>query len=89
MQLGRLCGHPSGFLGGAEQVAQLPLWNTETRQAYRNVFVRAGLTRVLVEELVGLAALERRRTSWQGRIWPRQPLYLLEGTVPAAVGGDL
>jgi len=64
-------------------VAQLPLWRSGS-DAHRNVFTRAGLERVLVEDLVGLSILERRRLAPLRRLWPVLGRHLVEGTVPMA-----
>lgn len=78
----RLRGKREGFLDDYERLAQLPLGRVYKPEAYRNVFIRAGLQRVLIEELHGIRALPRRRTPLCHRLWPRGTPILIEGTVP-------
>lgn len=80
----RLQGKPAGFLDDNERLDQLPLGRVRDPAAYRNTFVRAGLERVLVEQLHGIHTLQRRQTPLQHRLWPSAPEYLVEGTVPGA-----
>jgi hypothetical protein len=63
--------------------AQLPLGMVGSIEAYRNVFVRAGLDCVLVEELRGIQILSGRQRSFTSR-WmkPVYPQFLIEGRVP-------
>lgn len=63
--------------------AQLPLGEVGSIEAYRNVFVRAGLDRVLVEELRGIQVLTSRQRSLATRlVAPVYPQHLIEGRVP-------
>ncbi|MGH3911680.1 MAG: class I SAM-dependent methyltransferase [Pseudonocardiaceae bacterium] len=80
----RIHGHRDGYMQHPEQIAQLPLWHINSPEAYRNVFVRAGLEQVLVEELAGIDVLERRQWTMWFRIWPRRAQYLIEGAVPSS-----
>jgi ubiquinone/menaquinone biosynthesis C-methylase UbiE len=72
----------AGYLGDPARAAQLPLWRAGA-EAYRNVFRRAGLQRVLTEDLDGIARLERSRLPHTRRVWPQLTRRLVEGTVPA------
>ncbi|MEX5635695.1 MULTISPECIES: class I SAM-dependent methyltransferase [Parafrankia] len=71
----------AGYFHDPARLVQLPLWMAGA-EAYRNVFVRSGLDRVLVEHLTGLAALERRRLPPTSRLWPVLTRHLVQGTVP-------
>jgi len=73
------------FRGGQRRLrrAQLPLGEVSSIDAYRNVFVRAGLDRVLAEELRGIQVLTRQRRRVTTRlVSPVYPQYLIEGSVP-------
>lgn len=75
-------GKPEGFFEDPERLAQLPLGRVDNPEVYRNVFLRAGLQQVIVEELHGIGALARQRTPLGHRLRPSAPEYLIEGSLP-------
>ncbi|MGH8930977.1 MAG: methyltransferase domain-containing protein [Egibacteraceae bacterium] len=81
---GLLNGRPAvGSLFHVQQMAQLPLWGSDITRSYPNVFSRAGLIDIRVEELAGIRHFERHERAQRYRLGPARPLYLIEGTVPA------